>query len=71
MPTINIQRDVLFQILGRTYSKLHSSPGVFEIYLRSICDFFFVDFSADEEFDELCFEFGIELDEVVGTKPIR
>lgn len=25
----------------------------------------FTHFSADEEFDELCFEFGIELDEVV------
>lgn len=25
-------------------------------------------FSADEEFDELCFEFGIELDEVVRSR---
>lgn len=28
----------------------------------SVC--FFV--SADEEFDELCFEFGLELDEIVS-----
>lgn len=34
-------------------------------------------YAADEEFDELCFEFGIELDEVVsgefvslGCKPL-
>lgn len=24
-------------------------------------------FSADEEFDELCFEFGLELDEIVSN----
>lgn len=26
-------------------------------------------YSADEEFDELCFEFGLELDEVVRCAP--
>nr|CAG4634698.1 EOG090X03QT [Alona affinis] len=40
MPTISVNRDLLFQSLGRTYS--------------------------EEEFDELCFKFGIELDEVVS-----
>lgn len=39
MPTISINRDLLFKNLGKTYT--------------------------DKEFDELCFEFGIELDDVV------
>lgn len=30
----------------------------------SVC--FFCCFLADEEFDELCFEFGLELDEIVS-----
>ena len=37
MPTINIDRDILFTELGKTFSK--------------------------EEFEEVCFEFGIELEE--------
>jgi len=42
MPTVSINREVLFQGLGKTYT--------------------------EEEFDELCFEFGLELDEVVTEK---
>ncbi|CAG7833847.1 unnamed protein product [Allacma fusca] len=38
MPTVNVNRDLLFEKLGQSYS--------------------------DEEFDELCFQFGIELDDV-------
>ena len=38
MPTIGVDREVLFTALGRRYT--------------------------EEEFDELCFEFGVELDEV-------
>ena len=38
MPTVGVERDELFKVLGRSYT--------------------------DKEFDELCFEFGIELDEV-------
>uniref|UniRef100_V9IB13 Phenylalanyl-tRNA synthetase beta chain n=2 Tax=Apis cerana TaxID=7461 RepID=V9IB13_APICE len=44
MPTINIKRDLLFKILGRTYS--------------------------DIDFQDLCFKFGLELDEVVTEKQI-
>nr|CAH0098911.1 unnamed protein product [Daphnia galeata] len=44
MPTISINRDVLFKALGRSYT--------------------------EEEFDELCFKFGIELDEVTSDKLI-
>ena len=40
MPTLAVERDVLFNHLGRTYT--------------------------DEEFDELCFEFGVELDEITS-----
>ena len=39
MPTIGVNKHVLFRALGRSYT--------------------------EKEFDELCFEFGIELDEVV------
>nr|SVE75035.1 EOG090X03QT [Daphnia dolichocephala] len=44
MPTISINRDLLFKALGKSYS--------------------------EEEFDELCFKFGIELDEVTSDKLI-
>ncbi|XP_026745760.1 phenylalanine--tRNA ligase beta subunit isoform X1 [Trichoplusia ni] len=42
MPTISVNRDVLFTELGRTYT--------------------------DDEFQNLCFEFGLELDEVTTEK---
>lgn len=42
MPTISVNRDLLFKSLGTTYT--------------------------EEEFDELCFKFGIELDEVTSDK---
>ena len=42
MPTVGVEKDILFTALGRTYT--------------------------DEAFDELCFEFGIELDEVTSER---
>jgi phenylalanyl-tRNA synthetase beta chain len=42
MPTVVIERELLFTSLGRTYT--------------------------DEAFDELCFEFGVELDEVTSER---
>eukprot|EP00195_Chlamydomonas_chlamydogama_P013016 CAMPEP_0202900502 /NCGR_PEP_ID=MMETSP1392-20130828/11868_1 /ASSEMBLY_ACC=CAM_ASM_000868 /TAXON_ID=225041 /ORGANISM="Chlamydomonas chlamydogama, Strain SAG 11-48b" /LENGTH=638 /DNA_ID=CAMNT_0049586901 /DNA_START=124 /DNA_END=2041 /DNA_ORIENTATION=+ len=42
MPTVGVNRDKLFEKLGRTYT--------------------------DEEFDQLCFEYGIELDDVTTEK---
>mmetsp|Transcript_31954 Transcript_31954/g.49537 ORF Transcript_31954/g.49537 Transcript_31954/m.49537 type:complete len:640 (+) Transcript_31954:112-2031(+) len=42
MPTVGVEKDLLFTHLGRTYT--------------------------DEAFDELCFEFGIELDEVTSER---
>jgi phenylalanyl-tRNA synthetase beta chain len=39
MPTISIEKELLFETLGRRYT--------------------------DEEFSDLCFDFGIELDDVV------
>lgn len=42
MPTVAIERDVLYTHIGRTYT--------------------------DEAFDELCFEFGIELDEITSER---
>ena len=42
MPTVAVEKDILFTHMGRTYT--------------------------DEAFDELCFEFGIELDEVTSER---
>lgn len=42
MPTLSVERDVLFSHVGRTYT--------------------------DESFDELCFEFGVELDEITSER---
>jgi phenylalanyl-tRNA synthetase beta chain len=42
MPTVAVEKDVLFTHLGRSYT--------------------------DEAFDELCFEFGIELDEITSER---
>ncbi|XP_054159787.1 phenylalanine--tRNA ligase beta subunit-like isoform X2 [Oppia nitens] len=45
MPTININRDLLFQRLGQVFT--------------------------EDEFNDLCFDFGIELDEVTSEKQIK
>jgi phenylalanyl-tRNA synthetase beta chain len=42
MPTVGVERDILFARLGRTYT--------------------------EHEFDELCFEFGVELDDVTSER---
>ncbi len=42
MPTLAVEKDALFESLGRTYT--------------------------DNEFDELCFEFGVELDEITSER---
>jgi phenylalanyl-tRNA synthetase beta chain len=42
MPTLAVEKDILFNHLGRSYT--------------------------DEAFDELCFEFGVELDEITSER---
>jgi len=42
MPTLSVEKDVLYEHMGRSFS--------------------------DSEFDELCFEFGIELDEITSQR---
>lgn len=42
MPTLAVEKDILYANLGRTYT--------------------------DKEFDELCFEFGVELDEITSER---
>jgi hypothetical protein len=65
MPTISIKRDELFAVLQKTYSKWRASKtSTVMSSARPSLNFLF--FSADEEFDELCFQYGLELDEVVG-----
>lgn len=71
MPTINIKRDLLFKALGKTYCKLCISfinlSRIFDRYLKTLCTVI----SADEEFQDLCFKFGLELDEVVCVSLIN
>ena len=50
MPTVNVYTKSLFELVGREFS-------TFKDHSDSI---------AAQEFENLCFEFGIELEEVVG-----
>lgn len=58
MPTVNVNRDLLFQRLGQTFCKFILITFVFT-------DLPFIA-AADDEFADLCFAFGLELDEVVS-----
>jgi phenylalanyl-tRNA synthetase beta chain len=42
MPTVSVEKELLFSHIGKTYT--------------------------DEEFDEVCFEFGVELDEITSER---
>ena len=56
MPTIGVKRSLLFHELGQKFSKYR--PEVPDKH-HEAC------FLADEEFDQLCFDYGIELDDIV------
>lgn len=58
MPTISIPRDLFYKELG----VFMSTAQYFIVFSSYRCAL------ADAQFDELCFEFGIELDEVVRTR---
>ena len=61
MPTIGVKRSLLFKELGQTYSKSHrKKANVFEWSFLL----------ADKEFDQLCFDYGLELDDIVSKKPL-
>ena len=70
MPTVDIKRDLLFKAIGKEYSKLIYSPLKLSTRATTLEDsgeptrvvFYYL---ADEEFEELCFDFGLEFDEVV------
>lgn len=71
MPTVSVNRDLLFSKIGKAYCKkvplnlyfISHIKNVFRRHLKYIlCP------TADDEFDKLCFQFGIELDEVVSEK---
>lgn len=59
MPTIGVKRDLLFHALGKKYSK---SMMTLHIQRKKQTK---IHISADDEFQQLCFAFGLELDEVV------
>jgi len=54
MPTISIRKELLFQQLGENFSEWSFIDSQITCCLI-----------GDVEFDEICFSFGIELDEVV------
>ncbi|KAB1212813.1 putative phenylalanine--tRNA ligase beta subunit [Morella rubra] len=58
MPTVSVGRDRLFAALGKTYTKI---DGIVLVWLN---------LTAKEEFEDLCFRFGIELDDVTTEKAI-
>lgn len=64
MPTIGVKRDHLFEALGKKYSQLFGKPQpqMDNKYSQHFC------FLADDEFQTLCFAFGLELDEVTTEK---
>ena len=61
MPTISVNRERFFEQLGTKFSKGIRKAG-------NQCIHQPIYYVADEEFDELCFQFGIELDEVVRNE---
>ncbi|KAG6510882.1 hypothetical protein ZIOFF_028927 [Zingiber officinale] len=67
MPTVSVGRDRLFAALGETYSNSHSILPVSFFLVVCVAAYFSVlTISAQEEFEELCFKFGIELDDVTS-----
>lgn len=70
MPVVGVNRDKLFAALGQTFSKLStltmmpiSSFHWSNLYVSNIIHSYN---AAEKEFEELCFEYGIELDDVVS-----
>ena len=59
MPTLDVRKQDLCQALGKNYS-MFLNTLMFYYYI------FYTNFSADEEFEELCFDIGLELDEIVS-----
>jgi hypothetical protein len=66
MPTVGVTRDELFEKLGENYGSKPNTlcPEGNFLVLQRISKFIWF-LAADEAFDKLCFEYGIELDDVV------
>ena len=67
MPTIDVPRDLLFNKLGKSYSEGEHSAYSSSSNSDSRVAVYRL---GDEEFEDLCFDFGIELDEVVSQSVI-
>lgn len=68
MPVVNCVRDELFQKLGENFGAKPGKDSKEGNQTLNSCILGFADASsADEAFDQLCFEYGIELDDVVCT----
>lgn len=65
MPTVTIKRDILFEALGKTYSNF-----IFHFIQWNVYTIYCIKILADDEFQLMCFEFGLELDEVTSERQI-
>jgi len=52
MPIVSVSRDLLFERIGKNYGTKPNTPSK----------------EADKAFDELCFSYGVELDDVTSEK---
>ncbi len=57
MPVITVAKTELFRVLGEEFSKLFDSIPLPPRLIQP---------TADDEFSDLCFKFGIELDDIVS-----
>lgn len=84
MPVVSVGRDKLFHALGKTYSKrksFHKRPNQSR-YTKPRASLFFIytltlkpcrllrycKCAGQEDFEGLCFDYGVELDDVVSTR---
>lgn len=60
MPTVSVDKADLWERLGQEYSECRPVRSLCTVTVCSVNLF-----SATEEFDQLCFDYGLELDEDV------
>ena len=63
MPVVSIKRDLLFKELGKVYGMI-TQKNYNKTWIYSDLPIFF--YKEQSEFEDLCFDFGVELDDVVS-----
>ena len=76
MPVVSVGRDRLFKALGRSYSKATAARKTPHFDVQEVEPFDLLPTApdllaaAEDEFQQLCFDYGIELDDVVSYRNI-